>query len=162
MGVVRELFQEYAGSLEIDLCFQNFGRELAELPGQYGPPAGRLMLAVHGDEFAGCVGVRRIDGVTSEMKRLYVRPAFRRNGLGRALALAAVAAARELGYERMRLDTLGSMTAAIGLYESMGFRRIAPYYHNPSGCAVFMELTLRSSAPNPQPHPTSAIPLPSS
>jgi ribosomal protein S18 acetylase RimI-like enzyme len=137
--MVRELFKEYADSLEIDLCFQNFREELDTLPGAYGPPSGRLLIAAAG---AGCVAVRRIDDATCEMKRLYIRPAFRRAGLGRRLAQAAIDAGRELGYKRMRLDTLSSMQPAIALYRSLGFHEIAPYYHNPSGCAVFMELSL--------------------
>ena len=142
LAVVRELFTEYANSIEIDLCFQSFDRELAELPGQYAPPEGRLLLAMENERAAGCVALRKIGNAICEMKRLYVRPAFRRNRIGRALADAVIAAAREVGYERMRLDTLSSMTEAIALYDSLGFARIAPYYDNPSGCAVFMELKL--------------------
>jgi putative acetyltransferase len=138
LAAIRELFTEYSDSLEISLCFQNFREELANLPGAYGPPGGRLMLAIG----AGCVALRPIDDSTCEMKRLFVRPQFRRSGLGRRLALAAVAAARELGYERMRLDTLSSMEPAIALYHSLGFSEIPPYYHNPNLCAVFMELAL--------------------
>jgi ribosomal protein S18 acetylase RimI-like enzyme len=140
--VIRELLMEYAKAIEVDLCFQSFDRELAELPGAYAPPTGRLLLASDKTRPAGCVALRRIDDNICEMKRLYVRPEFRGLGLGRHLAEAIIAAARDIGYERMRLDTLGSMREAIALYESLGFRRIEPYYHNPSGCAVFMELRL--------------------
>jgi putative acetyltransferase len=136
------LFLEYAGSLEIDLCFQGFGQELQTLPGAYAPPSGCLLLArVDGAE-AGCIGYRRIDNSICEMKRLYVRPLFRNRGLGRSLAVEVIARARKQGYHSMRLDTLATMLDAIRLYESLGFTRIAPYYHNPSGCAVFMELSL--------------------
>ena len=140
---IRELFIEYANWLEVDLCFQNFNQELADLPGRYAPPEGCLLLATQGTEVAGCVALRKIGDGVCEMKRLYVRPAYRGKGAGRMLAQAVIDAARKCGYQRMRLDTLPSMKAAIGLYESLDFRRIEPYYHNPSGCPVFMELDLR-------------------
>ena len=144
LPAVRALFLEYAASIEVDLCFQNFNQELAELPGRYAPPAGRLFLAKQGEALAGCVALRPIDEGVCEMKRLYVRPAHRSHGLGRTLAQTVITAAREIGYQRMRLDTLGSLKEAIALYESLGFRRTAPYCHNPSSCAVFMELSLGS------------------
>ena len=143
LPIVRELFREYAASIEIDLCFQSFNAELAGLPGKYAPPEGRLILAREAEATAGCVALRRIDDRVCEMKRLYVRPAFRGQRLGRALASSVIAAAREIGYEAMRLDTLSSMREAIGLYESLGFQRIPAYYDNPSGLAVFFELQLR-------------------
>jgi putative acetyltransferase len=142
LATVRELFNEYARSLEIDLCFQGFERELAELPGDYALPEGRLLLALEGEKAVGCVGLRKIAEGVCEMKRLYVRPYARRKGAGRMLAQAVIAAARQTGYRQLRLDTLSSMKEAIALYESLGFRTIPPYYHNPSGCAVFMELEL--------------------
>ena len=142
MDEIRRLFLEYAQAIQVDLCFQGFERELAELPGGYAPPDGRPLLAREGARSTGCVALRKISDGICEMKRLYVRPAFRRRGLGRLLAGRIIAAAREIGYEHMRLDTLTSMKAAIQLYESLGFRRIAPYYDNPAGCAVFMELKL--------------------
>jgi ribosomal protein S18 acetylase RimI-like enzyme len=142
LATVRELFVEYANSLEVDLCFQNFNQELAELPGQYAPPEGRLFLAMEGKAPAGCVALRSLGNGSCEMKRLYVRPEFRGKGLGRLLARRAVEAAVECGYQRLRLDTLVSMKEAIALYESMGFHRINPYYDNPSDLAVFMELSL--------------------
>src|ERR1041385_6463368 len=103
--LVRALFREYAAGVGIDLCFQDFGQELAELPGRYAPPRGRLLVAWEGDEAAGCVALRELTGGICEMKRLYVRPAFRSRGIGRTLANAIVSAAWQIGYDRMRLDT---------------------------------------------------------
>lgn len=139
---VRQLFTEYANSLDIDLCFQSFDRELAGLPGKYAPPDGRLFLALENKQSVGCVALRRLDDGVCEMKRLYVRPGFRGRGLGRNLADETILAAREIGYTRMRLDTLSSMGSAIALYESLGFQRIPAYYDNPSNLAIFMELKL--------------------
>lgn len=142
MSEIRGLFREYAEAIEVDLCFQGFERELARLPGRYAPPEGRLLLAREGGQPAGCAALRKLSDGICEMKRLYVRPDFRRRGLGRALAGRIVAAAREIGYASMRLDTLASMKEAIQLYESLGFRRIPPYYDNPNGAAIFLELPL--------------------
>lgn len=139
----RELFEEYAAWLGINLCFQNFDKELAELPGEYTPPDGRLFLAVANDQIAGCVALRKIGEDVCEMKRLYVRPLFRGQGLGRGLTEAIIATAREIGYRRMRLDTLpGKMDLAIAMYRSLGFTNIEPYYKNPIEDAAFMELEL--------------------
>lgn len=139
----RELFEEYAAWLGFSLCFQNFDKELAELPGNYAPPNGRLLLAVENDQVAGCVALRRIGEGTGEMKRLYVRPEFRGKGLGRMLTETIVAAARESGYQRLRLDTLpGKMDQAISMYRSLGFKDIERYYNNPYEDAAFMELWL--------------------
>jgi putative acetyltransferase len=139
---VRCLFQEYAASLGIDLCFQGFAEELATLPGSYAPPAGRLMLAVQDDEILGCVGLRPLEAGVCEMKRLYVRPAYRSLGVGRMLAGGIVQEARNAGYRCMRLDSLPSMVAALALYRELGFRQIAPYCDNPIEGAVFLELPL--------------------
>lgn len=141
---VRDLFEEYAASLGFDLGFQEFERELRELPGEYAPPRGQLLLARVGPERVGCVGLRPLDADTCEMKRLYVRPRHRGTGAGRALAEAAVRAARELGYDRMRLDTVPSMGAARALYRALGFREIPPYRFNPIPGTTYMEVALRS------------------
>ena len=138
----RRLFVEYQESLGVDLCFQGFDHELAGLPGDYVPPHGRLLLARAGGEAVACVALRRLDAETCEMKRLYVRPSQRGLGLGRALAELLITEARRIGYERMRLDTLPSMTEAAALYERLGFRDIEPYYANPVPGARFLQLEL--------------------
>lgn len=143
LPLVGSLFEEYAASLDVDLSFQDFDRELEELPGDYVPPAGRLLLALDGDEPAGCVALRPYEPEICEMKRLYVRPAFQGTGLGRRLAEAIVEAARDAGYDRMRLDTLRSMAAARGLYRSLGFEEIEAYRPNPVHGTTYFELRLR-------------------
>ena len=144
MEQARELFREYAAWLEIDLCFQNFERELAGLPGDYAPPGGRLLIAYDDGQLAGCIALRRIGEGICEMKRLFVRSQFRGKGLGRALIQAIIREARAIGYQRMLLDTLPpKMNDAIALYRSLGFAEIEPYYENPVPGAIFMELELR-------------------
>ena len=143
MPVVRGLFEEYAASLDVDLCFQDFDRELEMLPGDYAPPGGAIIVAYCDGEAAGCVALRRIDDAVCEMKRLYVKSECRRKGIGRALADAVIGRARELGYATIRLDTLKSMAEANSLYASLGFRECAPYRFNPCEQPVFMERSLR-------------------
>jgi GNAT superfamily N-acetyltransferase len=143
LAQVRRLFQAYADWLGVDLCFQGFERELAELPGAYAPPAGRLLLARVGSDAIGCVGLRPLEPGVCEMKRLWVEPGFGGRGIGRALAARIVAAGREIGYRRMRLDTIPArMPAAQRLYTSLSFREIPPYYHDPLDGMVMMELQL--------------------
>ena len=138
----RELLMEYAASLGFDLHFQEFKKELAEFPGEYAPPDGRLLLAMHDEQLAGCVALRKISEGVCEMKRLYVRSQFRKNGIGGNLAKAVIKEAREIGYKHMRLDTVPFMKEAIALYRSLGFKEIDSYRDNPIKGAKFMELTL--------------------
>ena len=143
----RKLFAEYASWVEISLCFQNFDKEVAELPGAYAPPSGRLFLAANGQQVMGCVALRKIGDGVGEMKRLYVRPEFRGRGLGRTLTEKLIAEAKQIGYARLRLDTLpGKMDQAIAMYRSFGFQEISPYYKNPVADATFMELLLSKRA----------------
>jgi putative acetyltransferase len=143
LNQVRELFLEYADSLGFSLCFQNFDQELAGLPGEYAPPEGRLLLAEHEGQLAGCVALHKLDADICEMKRLYLRPPFRGKGLGRELAERIIADAREIGYQRMRLDTVEPvMKDAVAMYRKLGFRDIPPYRANPIAGAQYMELQL--------------------
>jgi ribosomal protein S18 acetylase RimI-like enzyme len=142
VDAVRTLFLEYQESLGVDLCFQGFDRELAELPGDYVSPDGCLLVARSRNDVVACVALRGLDPETCEMKRLYVKPSQRGLGLGRALADAVIGEARRIGYRRMRLDTLPSMTEAAALYERLGFREIEPYTANPVPGARFLQLEL--------------------
>lgn len=147
LDAVRQIFTEYATQLGIDLCFQNFEAELADLPGQYSEPSGTLLLALVDGEIAGCCGLRAIDSVdypnAAEMKRLYVRKAFRRFGLGRQLAEAVLDAARVAGYHSVLLDTLDDMESARALYTELGFTEVPPYYHNPIAGAHYLKVELQ-------------------
>ncbi len=143
IAAVRELFLEYAQSLGFSLCFQSFDAELAGLPGDYAPPDGRLLLAQYSRSTAGCVALHKLEAGICEMKRLYLRPQFRGKGLGRALAERIIAEARQIGYQRIRLDTVEPvMKDAVAMYRRLGFREIDPYRANPIAGALYMELQL--------------------
>jgi putative acetyltransferase len=143
LDAVRSLFMEYAKSLKVDLCFQNFEAELRELPGEYATPRGALLLASVGGQFAGCCALRPLDTVdyanACEMKRLYVRPDHRGSGLGRVLAEATLDAARQQGYDSILLDTLDDMESARALYQELGFVEVPPYYYNPVPGAHYLK-----------------------
>jgi putative acetyltransferase len=141
MEPVRLLLREYADSLGFDLCFQDFGQELAGLPGPYAPPSGCLLLATVDDEPAGCVALKQLADGVGEMKRLYVRSRYRGTGLGRTLAERIIGEAKRLGYRAIRLDTVPSvMGSAVALYRALGFRDIPAYCFNPVPGALYMEL----------------------
>jgi len=145
VDLARGLFREYQRSLNVDLCFQDFEKELDTLPGEYAPPFGRLLLLYEDNDLAGCVALRKIDDETCEMKRLFVRPDFRGRQLGKRLAEAVIDESRVIGYKRMKLDTLPIMTTAITMYRSLGFKPTSPYRHNPVPGALFMELDLSAA-----------------
>jgi putative acetyltransferase len=146
LAATREIFREYAQSLDVDLCFQNFEAELASLPGEYDAPTGTLLLAFVDGALAGCGALRALadadNGNSCEMKRLFVRPAFRRFGLGRVIAQGLIDEAQRVGYSEVLLDTLDDMEAARGLYASLGFEEIPPYYYNPIPGAHYLKATL--------------------
>jgi len=143
IDAIRVLFQEYQQWLDADLCFQGFEDELASLPGKYGPPTGVLLLARDGEEIAGCVGIRPLEGeAVCEMKRLWVRDPWKRQGIGRRLAETSIEAARKLGYQTMKLDTLERLTEALALYRSMNFIETEAYYENPLERVIYMSLAL--------------------
>lgn len=146
LDATRLVFCEYAEQLGIDLCFQNFDAELASLPGDYSAPRGALLLVLVDGDIAGCCALRPLDNVdysdACEMKRLYVRKAFRRFGLGRQLAEKVLDAARMAGYHSLVLDTLSDMESARALYEDLGFEEIPPYYHNPIAGAHYLKVNL--------------------
>ena len=145
INLARELFLDYADWLAIDLCFQGFDKELAALPGDYAPPGGRLLLALANDGPAGCVALRPLTADTAELKRLYVRTNYRGLGIGRRLVERLLDEARHIGYARVRLDSLPTMTSATALYRSVGFVHCERYYDTPLADTVFMELVLSDS-----------------
>ena len=148
VSTAREMIEEYAAWLEFKLCFQGYEDEIRSLPGKYAPPTGRLLLALWDGRPAGVIALRPLEepGVC-EMKRLYVRREFRGHQIGRILAERVIAEAAEIGYSRMRLDTiLGKMDSAIAMYRTLGFAEISPYYKTPVGETLFMELALKPAA----------------
>jgi GNAT superfamily N-acetyltransferase len=144
--MARRLFMEYAASLDFGLDFQGFDEEMKRLPGEYAPPGGRLLLAIMGATPVGCVALRRIDDRICEMKRLYTIASIRGNGVGRFLVTTVIQSARNIGYEKMRLDTVPSMKSARHIYSSVGFKKIRPYRYNPVAGATYMELELMPPA----------------
>lgn len=139
----RTLFREYEKWFGMNLCFQNFDEEVAALPGKYKPPDGRLFLAFADGKLSGCIALRKLEDQICEMKRLFVREDFRGLGIGKILIEKLIAEAKKIGYEKMRLDTFPpKMSKAVELYNSYGFYEIEPYYHNPYGETLFMELAL--------------------
>lgn len=138
----RILFREYETALGVDLCFQSFEEELANLPGKYAPPDGLLMLAADDSDVAGCAAMRKIGEHVCEIKRLFVRPQYRGMGIGRMLAQEIICRARHAGYHVMYLDTLAILERAIALYRSLGFQETEPYYHNPLDGVVYLQLDL--------------------
>jgi ribosomal protein S18 acetylase RimI-like enzyme len=143
-SAARTLIAAYAAELDVDLCFQDFTEEIADLPGMYGPPGGCLLLASAGGEVVGCVAIRKFDAGSCEMKRLYVLPQHRGTGLGRRLAEWAIAAAKKLGNKQILLDTLPDMDEAHALYASLGFKEVSSYYRNPLPGVRYLACSLES------------------
>ena len=142
LAEIRTMFREYSGLVAEALCFPNYDAELAKLPGDYAPPGGALLIARDAQGAVGCVGLRRHDPDSGEMKRMYVRDRGRGSGLGRKLAVAVIEEARKRSYRRLLLDTLPKLTPAITLYRSLGFREIEPYLASPTPGAICFELIL--------------------
>ncbi len=147
IDAVRALFREYQRFLKVDLCFQGFAEELATLPGRYAPPQGRLLLAWGGEQAAGCVALRPLENGVCEMKRLFIRSAYRGQGLGLMLAQRIIHEAIAVGYPVMRLDTLDTLERAMRIYENLGFQRCAPYYANPLPGVVYWQRALSKPTP---------------
>lgn len=145
LAVVRKLFLEYAESLGFSLCFQDFDKELAALPGEYAPPTGCLILAVADSKPNGCVALHKLEEGICEMKRLYIKPGFRGKGFGKLLVNVVLEEAKKIGYAKMRLDTVPQMKEAINLYRQIGFKEIEPYRKNPIDGALYMEMDLQLS-----------------
>ncbi len=143
LPALRELLLEYQSWLDIDLCFQDFEQEMAVLPGAYSPPDGRLYIAWLGTELAGCIALRRHDAQSAEMKRLYLRPAFQGQSLGRLMAEHIIADAKQIGYQRILLDTLPMMQSAQAIYAKLGFKETQAYVHNPVAGVRYMALPLQ-------------------
>jgi len=142
IGTVQTLFEEYADELGIDLCFQGFDTELRDLPGKYSPPGGVLLVVLDGDEPIACGAMRPLETITCELKRIYVRPSHRSNGLGRRITEDLIERSDELGYAYVRLDSLRRLDSAMRLYESLGFTEIRPYNYNPESDVVYFQLSL--------------------
>lgn len=145
MPVIRALFKEYEEFLDFDLCFQSFQEELDTLPGKYSPPEGALLVAFLDEQIVGCIAMRPLSAGVCEMKRLYLRPAGRGHGLGRSLCEEIIKCARANGYQKMKLDTVAKLKAAIALYRDLGFVDCEKYCENPQPDVVYMELVLRQS-----------------
>ncbi len=151
LDAARELFRDYQCDLGVDLGFQGFAEELATLPGRYAPLGGRLLLALAGKAAAGCVALRALEEGVCEMKRLFVRPAWRGQGLGQRLAGRVIDEATALGYAVMRLDTLDTLESAMRMYAGLGFQRRTPYYANPLAGVVYWERVLQRRQDDPAP-----------
>ncbi len=142
INIAKKLFQEYASSIDFNLCFQNFDEELKEIQTMYSPPYGCLLLAYLDNKPIGCVAFRKLEDDKCEMKRMYVKPQYRNKGVGRTLAEKIIEKAKSAGYKKMRLDTASTMKEALSLYRSLGFKEIQPYIHNPIKGTIFLELNL--------------------